>query len=225
MPFKRSPHKQISLMVGASSYCDCTLFWFWRDFKISFNCLQFSQVFLFSPCKAVGINVGTPSGWQRLKVLVVNDESHSARPGGHAVRHLVARSQHGRRFNDDVVRLEGGVSEVEALHLAPWVLLWQVLAAVRHQTGVKYQRIFVLKDFVKKRLKSVKSQWSRPLSGPWGPQHGRRSKGWLEVGGRLWVHDVAPAMSNFWQQESMFEWSCLWGLFYNHMLLLRVLFV
>ena len=63
--------------------------------------------------------MGTPSGWQRLKVLVVNDESHSARPGGHAVRHLVPCSQHSRRFNDDVVWLEGRVGEVEALHLAP----------------------------------------------------------------------------------------------------------
>ena len=93
--------------------------------------------------------MGTPSGGQRLKVLVVDDESHPARPRGHAVRHLVPRSEHGGWLNHDVVRLERGVREVEAIHLAPRVLLGQVLVTVRHQAGVKDQRIFVLKELVR----------------------------------------------------------------------------
>ena len=177
-------------MIKASRHCDCA--WFWRFFKIPlkvsaiYSLSQVLFVVRISPCKAVWINVGTPSGRQRLKVLVVNDESHPARPGGHAVRHLVPRPQHRGRFYHDVVRLEGGVREVEALHLknlnwrkrekkvrskpsplkikiekrkievkallhlAPGLILWQLLAAVRHQTCVKYQRIFVLKDLVRK---------------------------------------------------------------------------
>ena len=76
-----------------------------------------------SPCKAVGINVRSSPGRQSLKVLVVNYESHPPRPGGHAVCHVVPRSQHGGRLDDNVVGLERGVREVEAIRLAPGVLL------------------------------------------------------------------------------------------------------
>ena len=100
--------------------------------------------------------MGTPSGWQRLKVLVVDDQSHPSGPGGHAVRHVVPGPQHGGGLDHDVVRLERGVREVEALQLVPCLLLGHLLAAVRHQAGVKDQRIFVLNEHV--RVKKVQAE-------------------------------------------------------------------
>ena len=101
--------------------------------------------------------MGTPSGWQRLEVLVVNDQSHPSRPGGHAVRHVVPCPQHGGRLDHNVVRLERGVREIEALHLVPCLLLGHLLAAVRHQAGVKDQRIFVLNERVRDKNFRLKS--------------------------------------------------------------------
>ena len=97
-----------------------------------------------SPCQTVGVYVGSPPWWQSLKVLIVDDERHPARPRGHAVGHVVPCPKNGGRLDDDVAWLQRGVREVEALHLAPRVLIDGRLAAVGHQAGVEDKRVLVL---------------------------------------------------------------------------------
>lgn len=92
--------------------------------------------------------MGSPPWWQRLEVLIVDDERHAARPRGHAVGHVVPCPENGRRLDNDVAWLQRGVREVEALHLAPGVLIHGRLAAVGHQAGVEDQRVLVLEKML-----------------------------------------------------------------------------
>ena len=88
--------------------------------------------------------MGSPPWRQSLEVLIVDDERHAARPRGHAVGHVVPCPKNSRRLDDDVARLQRGVGEVEALRLAPRVLIDGRLAAVGHQAGIEDQRVLIL---------------------------------------------------------------------------------
>ena len=92
--------------------------------------------------------MGSPPWWQSLKVLIVDDERHPARPRGHAVGHVVPCPENGRRLDDDVAWLQRGVCEVDALHLASRVLIHGRLAAVGHQAGVEDKRVLILEKDV-----------------------------------------------------------------------------